>query len=40
MMAPVTGKIIADLITQGKTELNIAALDPGRFQPVREPAEA
>jgi glycine/D-amino acid oxidase-like deaminating enzyme len=32
MMAPVTGKIIADLITQGKTELNIAALDPGRFQ--------
>jgi glycine/D-amino acid oxidase-like deaminating enzyme len=32
MMAPVTGKIIADLITEGKTELNIAALDPGRFQ--------
>ncbi len=32
MMAPVTGKIIADLITKGQTELNIAALDPARFQ--------
>ena len=38
MMAPVTGKIIADLITQGKTDLNIAALDPNRFQ--KKPNEA
>jgi glycine oxidase len=32
MMAPVTGKILADLITAGSTELSIEPLDPGRFQ--------
>jgi glycine/D-amino acid oxidase-like deaminating enzyme len=32
MMAPVTGKILADLITQGATEFNIEPLDPGRFR--------
>jgi glycine oxidase len=31
MMAPVTGKILADLITTGATSLNIGPLDPGRF---------
>ncbi len=32
MMAPVTGKILADLIAGGATELDIGPLDPGRFQ--------
>jgi glycine/D-amino acid oxidase-like deaminating enzyme len=40
MMAPVTGKIIADLVTQGKTDLNIAALDPARFQTAKKPDQA
>ena len=31
MLAPVTGKILADLITTGCTDLPIAALDPARF---------
>jgi glycine oxidase len=31
MMAPVTGKIVADLVTTGSTSLNIGPLDPGRF---------
>jgi glycine oxidase len=31
MLAPVTGKILADLITSGKTDLPIAPLDPARF---------
>ncbi|MBI3666256.1 MAG: FAD-binding oxidoreductase [Acidobacteria bacterium] len=31
MLAPVTGKILADLITKGKTDLPIEALDPARF---------
>jgi glycine/D-amino acid oxidase-like deaminating enzyme len=33
MMAPVTGKILADLITQGSTKLGIEALSPARFPP-------
>jgi len=32
MLAPVTGKIIADLIAKGATDLEIAALSPGRFR--------
>jgi glycine/D-amino acid oxidase-like deaminating enzyme len=40
MMAPVTGKILADLITQGQTELNIAALDPARFQNAKKQDQA
>jgi glycine/D-amino acid oxidase-like deaminating enzyme len=32
MMAPVTGKILADLITRGATDLHVEPLDPGRFQ--------
>jgi glycine/D-amino acid oxidase-like deaminating enzyme len=32
MMAPVTGKILADLITRGATDLDIEPLDPGRFR--------
>jgi glycine/D-amino acid oxidase-like deaminating enzyme len=32
MMAPVTGRILADLITTGVTEFDIAPLDPGRFR--------
>ncbi len=32
MLAPVTGKIIADLITTGKTDLPITALDAARFR--------
>jgi len=31
MLAPVTGKILAELITEGRTGLPIEALDPGRF---------
>jgi glycine/D-amino acid oxidase-like deaminating enzyme len=31
MLAPVTGKILADLITQGKTDLPIGPLSPARF---------
>ena len=31
MLAPVTGKILADLIVAGGTDLPIAPLDPGRF---------
>lgn len=31
MLAPVTGKILADLITTGHTDLPIAPLDPARF---------
>ena len=31
MMSPVTGKILADLITSGKTELPIEPLNPARF---------
>ena len=31
MMAPVTGKILADLITGGATDLPIEALRPDRF---------
>lgn len=33
MMAPVTGKILADLITVGRTELPIDELSPARFPP-------
>ena len=33
MMAPVTGKILADLVTRGKTDLAISSLSPGRFPP-------
>jgi glycine oxidase len=32
MMSPVTGKILADLITKGATDLHIEPLDPGRFR--------
>ena len=32
MLAPVTGKILADLITQGKTDLPMGPLDPARFK--------
>ena len=32
MMAPVTGKILADLVTEGKTKLGIKSLNPGRFR--------
>jgi glycine oxidase len=39
MMAPVTGKILADLITTGATDLNIEALDPGRFRKESGSAE-
>ena len=31
MLAPVTGKILADLITSGRTDLPIEAFDPARF---------
>jgi glycine oxidase len=31
MLAPVTGKVLADLITTGKTDLPIMSLDPARF---------
>jgi len=31
LLAPVTGKILADLITRGKTNLPIEPLSPGRF---------
>jgi glycine/D-amino acid oxidase-like deaminating enzyme len=31
MLAPVTGKILADLITTGRTHLPIGPLDPARF---------
>ena len=31
MLAPVTGKILADLITQGQTDLPIGPLSPARF---------
>jgi glycine/D-amino acid oxidase-like deaminating enzyme len=31
MLAPVTGKILADLITTGRTDLPIAPFDPARF---------
>ncbi len=31
MLSPVTGKILADLITTGKTDLPIGPLDPARF---------
>jgi glycine oxidase len=31
MMAPITGKILADLITAGNTQFDIRAVDPGRF---------
>ncbi len=37
MMSPVTGKILADLITSGKTGLPIEPLSPARF-PARTPA--
>jgi glycine oxidase len=33
MLAPVTGKILADLITAGRTDLPIAPVDPARFPP-------
>ncbi len=39
MMSPVTGKIIADLITSGKTDLPIEPLSPARF-PARMPASS
>ncbi len=32
MMAPVTGKILADLVTEGKTKLKIRSFNPGRFR--------
>ena len=32
MLAPVTGKILADLVTEGKTKLAIRSLNPGRFR--------
>ena len=32
MMAPVTGKILAELATQGKTRLSIRSLNPSRFR--------
>ncbi len=32
MMAPVTGKILADLVTEGKTKLGIKSFNPGRFR--------
>ena len=35
MMAPVTGKILADLITSGKTDLPIEPLSPARFPAKR-----
>ena len=31
MLAPVTGKLMADLMTRGTTNLPIAPLDPARF---------
>ena len=35
MMAPVTGKILADLITSGETDLPIEPLSPARFPAKR-----
>ena len=35
MMSPVTGKILADLITSGKTDLPIEPLSPARFSRER-----
>jgi glycine oxidase len=32
MMAPVTGRILADLIMKGATDLSIGPLDPARFR--------
>ncbi len=32
MLAPVTGKILAELITSGKTALPIKAFSPARFK--------
>jgi glycine oxidase len=37
MMAPVTGKILADLVAAGSSELDLGPLDPARF-PRREAA--
>ncbi|MFQ5872731.1 MAG: NAD(P)/FAD-dependent oxidoreductase [Dehalococcoidia bacterium] len=37
LLSAVMGKIIADLITRGKTSLDISALLPSRFAPVRSP---
>ena len=31
MMSPVTGKILADLMTEGKTDLPIDEANPARF---------
>lgn len=39
MMAPVTGKILADLITEGATGLHIEPLDPKRFRSESGPRE-
>jgi len=39
MMAPVTGKILADLIIKGATDLNIEPLDPERFRNKSGPQE-
>lgn len=39
MMAPVTGKILADLVTQGKTKLAIRLLSPGRFRRQKSPTQ-
>ena len=40
VLGPPTGKIMADLITTGKTDLPIAALSPERFPPNRQEAQA
>ena len=39
MMAPVTGRILADLIAKGATEFGIEPLDPGRFRREGGPTE-
>jgi len=36
MLAPVTGRIIADLLTKGRSSLPISALKPDRFGPARK----
>ncbi|MDX9872610.1 MAG: FAD-binding oxidoreductase [Clostridia bacterium] len=35
-LSPVTGRIVADLICEGKTFMDISALDPHRFSPAKE----
>ena len=30
-LSPVTGKIVADMIVDGKTFMDVSALDPNRF---------